>query len=127
MSENNVLITGANGFLGRAILSQLQVSGISARATDLHATGPHDIEYRKADITRLEELKPVLENVSTVIHAAGLAHVFSSDLGLSSKFHKVNEIGTANIASAAAAAGVKHLIIISSVSVYGPCTQGMYN
>jgi len=37
---------------------------------------------------------------------------------------QVNEIGTANVA---AVAGVGHLILISSVSVYGPYTQGVYD
>lgn len=43
------------------------------------------------------------------------------------KFRQINEIGTANVASTAAAAGVGHLILISSVSVYCPYTQGIYD
>jgi nucleoside-diphosphate-sugar epimerase len=128
MAEKNVLVTGANGFLGRAISSLLQVSGISVRATDLGAAGgSSDIVYRKADITRPEELKPVLESATTVIHVAGLAHIFSLDANSVEKFRQINEIGTANVASAAATAGVGHLIVISSVSVYGPYTQGIYD
>ena len=70
----NILITGANGFFGSTILSLLQASGISVRATDLGAaSGASDIVYQKADITRPEELKPVLENVSAVIHVARFA------------------------------------------------------
>ena len=125
MAENIVLITGANGFLGRAILSRLQASGVSVRATDLAVShDASDIVYRKADITRPEELKPVLENATTVIHVAGLAHIFSLDANSVEKFRQINEIGTANVA---AAAGVGHFILISSVSVYGPYTQGMYD
>jgi len=128
MPSNRILVTGANGFLGRAILSQLQAAGISVRATDLGAVGgASDIVYRKADIARSEELKPVLENVTTVIHVAGLAHIFSPDANSAEKFRQINEIGTANMAAAAAAAGVGHLIVISSVSVYGPYTQGIYD
>lgn len=128
MNEINALVTGANGFLGRAILSRLLTSGVSVRATDLGAaSGASDIEYRKADITRAEELKPVLENATTVIHVAGLAHIFSPDASSVEKFRQINEIGTANVTSAASAAGVGHLILISSVSVYGPYTQGMYD
>jgi nucleoside-diphosphate-sugar epimerase len=97
-------------------------------ATDLGATsGASEIVYRKADITKPEELKPVLENSTTVIHVAGLAHIFSSDANSVEKFRQINEIGTANVAAAAAAAGVGHLILISSVSVYGPYTQGVYD
>ena len=92
-------------------------------ATDLGAASVvSDIEYRKADITRPEELKPVLEKATAVIHVAGLAHIFSLDVNSVEKFRQINEIGTANVAAAAAATGVGHLILISSVSVYGPYT-----
>lgn len=128
MPSNRILVTGANGFLGRTILSRLLASGISVRATDLGAAiGASDIVYRKADITRPEELKPVLEKATTIIHVAGLAHIFSPDANSAEKFWQINEIGTANVAAAAAAAGVGHLILISSVSVYGPYTQGIYD
>lgn len=124
----NILITGANGFLGRAILYRLLTSRVSVRATDLgEAIVASCIVYRKADITRPEELKHVLDNVTTVIHVAGLAHLFSPDANSVEKFRQINEIGTANVMVAAAAANVGHLILISSVSVYGPYTLGMYD
>jgi UDP-glucose 4-epimerase len=91
------------------------------------AGGAPGIVYRKADITKPEELNPVLENATTVIHVAGLAHIFSLDVNSVEKFRQINEVGTANVASTAAAAGVGHLILISSVSVYGPYTQGIYD
>lgn len=128
MKEKNILVTGANGFLGRAILTLLQTSGISVCATDLGATsGASGIVYRKANITRPEELTPVLKNATTVIHVAGLAHFFSLDASSVEKFRQINEIGTANVASVAAAVGVEHLVLISSVSVYSPYTQGIYD
>ena len=59
MNENQVLVAGANGFLGRAILSRLLTSGFFVRATDLGAaSGTSGIVYQKADITRPEELTP---------------------------------------------------------------------
>jgi nucleoside-diphosphate-sugar epimerase len=128
MDGNVVLVTGANGFLGRAIVSLLRVSGNSVRTTDLVATSDvFDDMYRKADITRPEEFKPVSEGATTVVHVAGLAHIFSPKANLADRFRQINEIGTANVVTAASAAGVEHLILISSVSVYGPHTQGMYD
>ena len=62
-----------------------------------------------------------------MIHVAGLAHIFSLDVNSAEKFRQVNEIGTANVVAAAVEAGVGHLILISSVSVYGPYTQGIYD
>jgi nucleoside-diphosphate-sugar epimerase len=126
MDKKNILLTGSNGFLGREILSQLLISGASVIATDLgEASVTSGIVYRKADITRREELKPVLENSTTVIHVAGLAHIFYLEENSAKQFRQINEIGTANVASAAAEAGVEHLILVSSVSVYGPYAKEM--
>ncbi len=97
-------------------------------ATDLgDACCSLNIHYRKADITRIEEINPLVENIATVIHVAGLAHVFNPDENAGEKFHRVNEIGTKNVAAAAASAGVKHFVLISSVSVYGPYTDEAYD
>lgn len=126
--EKNILITGANGFLGQAILTQLKESGASVYATDLLSTGAMpDCVYCGADITKPDELKSLLKNISKVIHVAGLAHIFSPNAHLVERFKQVNETGTANMATAAAEAGVEHFILISSVSVYGPHTNGVYN
>lgn len=128
MLSNQILVTGANGFLGQAILIRLKESGLSAYATDLGSTGiVANCGYRGADIKKLDELKTVLKDINNVVHAAGLAHIFSPDANLADKFRQVNEIGTANVATAAADAGVEHFILISSVSVYGPYTQGVYD
>ncbi|MFC1592271.1 NAD-dependent epimerase/dehydratase family protein [Thermodesulfobacteriota bacterium] len=125
-SVDPILVTGANGFLGRALVARLLSSGASVRATDLGAAGSASgAAYRQADITRPEELPPLMENVTVAIHAAGLAHVMSPDAQSAGRFELVNETGTASIAAAAAAAGVRHLVLISSVSVYGPSTRGM--
>ena len=128
MTLGRILVTGAAGFLGSAVVNATVNAGISVRATDFGAAGgASNIGYRQADITKPEELKPVLENASIVIHVAGLAHIFSPDANSVEKFRQINEIGTANVASAAVAAGVGHLIVISSVSVYGPYTNGVYD
>lgn len=126
---NCILITGANGFLGRSIFDLFQASGLSVLATDLAAvsSGVSNTFYKKADITKWEEIKPTLEDATTVIHAAGLAHVFSPDAKSSEKFRLINEIGTENVATAAASTGVRHFVLISSVSVYGPYTDEAYD
>ena len=129
MNERAVLVTGANGFLGRTILTQLQMEGFAVLcATDMgSASATAGIAYQKADITRPEELMNVMGGIDTVIHAAGLAHIFTTGAGSDEKFYQINEIGTENVARAAAQAGSGHLILISSVSVYGPFTLGLYD
>jgi nucleoside-diphosphate-sugar epimerase len=121
-NQSIVLVTGAGGFLGSEIVRQIAQTGMRIRATDkieiLRFSG---IDYCRADILNPESLKPIMKNVEVVIHAAGLAHVFDKSNASSVSFKAVNEIGTENILRAAMMKGVQHIILISSVAVYGSC------
>ncbi len=126
--ELPVLVTGAKGFLGSEIVRQAVSAQLVMRATDRHAESiTPDVDYRPADILDLSSLNSVFRDVSIVVHAAGLAHIFDKSQALTAPFKAINEQGTANVARAAAAAGVRHFILISSVSVYGPFTHGTYD
>jgi nucleoside-diphosphate-sugar epimerase len=124
----NVLITGVNGFLGTTIARQSLSSQISFRATDIHRSPVVlGIDYDPSDVTNPSTIKPLLKDVTVVIHTAGLAHIFARDVAANDRFRQINENGTANVVSAAVVAGVEHFILISSVSVYGLYTHGMYD
>lgn len=126
MSDPTLLVTGANGFLGSAILQQAMHAELNVRATSQEPTGANpNVPYLQADITQPQQLPAVVAGVSTVIHAAGLAHIAAPDGRTAELFHRINEIGTANMLKASVEAGVKHFVLISSVSVYGPCTECM--
>lgn len=124
----NILITGANGFLGSTIVRQALASKISFRATDLQKTPViSGIDYHPADVTDPSTLKLVLKGITGVIHAAGLAHIFDSVQAQKAFFNAINVTGTVNMINAAVLTGVQHFVLISSVSVYGPFTHGMYS
>ena len=126
--SDNILITGANGFLGSEIANQAAAAGLGIRATDRQAVSNLSIaNYHQADILDISSVKPIMQAIGCVIHAAGLAHVFNKSKAKNAPFKEINEIGTANVAQAAANAGVKRFILISSVSVYGPFTKGIYD
>lgn len=131
-SENSprlktILVTGSNGFLGAEVVHQLVAAGFSVRATGIEAASLHTgVEYHQADILQPQQLSRLVKGMSLVIHTAGLAHVFDAGVQFEWQFHQINEIGTVNIISAAIDQGVKHFIHISTVSVYGPFTEGMY-
>ncbi len=121
------MVTGSNGFLGRSIFSELLGSGLRVWGTDIDDSGITSATYKKADITKVGEVYNAVVGAATVIHAAGLAHIFSLDGTSSNRLHQINCIGTENVAKAAAQAGVGHFVLISSVSVYGPFTDGVYD
>jgi nucleoside-diphosphate-sugar epimerase len=114
-----VLVTGASGFLGSAVVRRAVEEGIKVRALS-RRTGPaaEGVEWRSADIRDPKALDEALQGVDGVIHAAGLAHVFRDPDPTA--FTSVNEIGTINVAEASARAKIRHLVLVSSVSVYGP-------
>lgn len=121
-----VLVTGANGFVGRAIVKELLANEVEAavlvnRDSEFNDFGRIDNVLRAdiTDITDFQNFKNLgrLGKIDIIIHSAGLAHQF----GRTEKrdFWKVNVVGTENVAKLAIALQVKHLILISSVSVYG--------
>ncbi|HEY0427867.1 MAG TPA: NAD-dependent epimerase/dehydratase family protein [Pyrinomonadaceae bacterium] len=116
-----ILVTGAEGFVGSEIVAEFQKEKFEVfRLNSLKSKNSNNSEYLlRADITNFESLKKPeeLKKIDVVVHAAGLAHQF----GEISKedFWKVNVEGTKNVALLAAKLSAKHMILISSVAVYG--------
>lgn len=119
VSRGRVLVTGANGFVGRALMSALRDGGLDFRA----AVRSADRRPPAAEFVAVGDLGPrtdwrnALAGVDRVVHLAGRAHVRSP--GDDDAFQRVNAEGTAGLARAAAAAGVRRFILLSTVGVHG--------
>lgn len=116
----SILVTGANGFVGSALLERLDTGGFSARGTvRRQANFP-------SNLVPVGELGPetvwsgVLAGQQAVVHAAARVHVMrDSASDPLSEFRRVNVEGTLNLARQAAAAGVRRFVFISSIKVNG--------
>jgi nucleoside-diphosphate-sugar epimerase len=121
-----VLVTGAKGFVGKAIISALSQNRIEIVMLDL-PPAPSDVSaehFFGVDITNpgdIEELSNI-GGIDAVIHAAGLAHQFGAVTR--EKFWRVNVVGTVNAVKLAARLNAKRFVLISSVSVYGKAGRG---
>ncbi|MBV9957382.1 MAG: NAD-dependent epimerase/dehydratase family protein [Acidobacteria bacterium] len=116
-----VLLTGANGFVGRAIAERCRVDGIEVCTTGRTERNHEGLPgYFTADVTAPDALTAALKGVDAVVHAAGLAHQFDKRRSDSVAFMKINADGAQMVARSALKAGVRHFVLISSVSVYGP-------
>jgi nucleoside-diphosphate-sugar epimerase len=76
-------------------------------------------DFRAAELSEARQVLPLMQGIDTVIHAAGLAHQFGRRKPDPVAFHRCNIVATANVVEAAVAAGVWHVVLVSSVSVYG--------
>lgn len=117
VTTDRVLVTGADGFVGRHVCGRLAGLGRVVRGMRRSApVGAFDgIEYRTSgDIALLPDWTAALDGVSVVVHAAGRAHA-PVRKGSLDRCRRVNVQATAHLARAAAASGVRRFIHLSSL------------
>jgi nucleoside-diphosphate-sugar epimerase len=113
LAGRTIFITGANGFIGRAMSERFRALGAVVRGVDLAADPARDVVA--GDITRPETWAASLEGVDTVIHTAALlGAAFSLE-----QAWRVNVLGTSQVLRAAIDAGVRRFVHFSSVAAYG--------
>ncbi len=111
-----VLVTGASGFVGRAVVTALAHDGRDVRAAGRGTPQPPfaaGVEVTQhADLLHAQDFAPLLTRVDQVVHLAGIAHAGRRDPEI---YERVNRLATAELAAAAARAGVKHFVFVSSI------------
>lgn len=119
-----IMVTGANGFIGRRLTCELLAQGIEVTALLRRPDGfvSSDIltvcHVSSFDITQLSKVNFL--GVDCLIHLAARAHILSdSSIEPLAEFRKVNTEATLHLARMAAASGVKRFIFLSSIGVNG--------
>lgn len=121
-----MLVSGANGFVGKALCIELCRQGQSVRAAVRSATRQvENVEtVSVGEINGETDWTDALLGVKVVIHLAARVHVMKDTaMDPLAEFRKVNVDGTLNLARQAAKIGVKRFIFISSIKVNGETTQ----
>ena len=123
-----ILVTGANGFVGQAVCTQAVLQGFivcGAARSGRHLRLPVSVEpIVIGDVNAATDWSRALSGVEIVIHLAARVHVMKdTEADPLSAFRSVNVEGTVNLARQAAASGVKRFMFISSVKVNGERTQ----
>src|SRR5215469_5823487 len=116
----SVVILGAAGFIGRALVSHLVTQGFTVRAVTRTAmTFTSSIESRVAGaLDRHSDWHGLLNGARAVVHLASRAHAPPGDAAWLASERDT----AAAIAAAAAAAGIARTILLSSIKVLGETT-----
>ena len=116
---DRVLITGATGFVGSHIARAFAQAGYEVRCgvratSDTHPLEDLAVELVPLDLALPKDLSRAVKDAQLVVHAAGITRA-----GRASDYHAINAEGTRRLA-AAAAAGVRRFVLISSLAARGP-------
>jgi nucleoside-diphosphate-sugar epimerase len=118
-----VLVTGASGFIGQHVCRALCQHHATVKAISRHdklgLAGYEDTQVITvtADFEKPASLKGCCDGIDTVIHLAGRAH--EEDRSTDDKHHGITVEGTRALLQEAVNAGVKMVIFVSTVKVYG--------
>lgn len=112
-ADQTVLVTGASGFLGRAVVRELLAGGYAVRTlqrTPSRTPGADDV---LGSVTDPEVVARAVAGVDAVVHLAAKVSL----AGDPADFERVNVGGTRTLLDAAQAAGVPRVVHVSSPSV----------
>lgn len=132
MKSTNVVVTGANGFVGQHLCRTLAAEG--HRVTGFVRSGA-EVSYLKTirnlnlvvvdDYDDTAQYAGSLRGVDTVVHLAARVHVLhDTATNPLEEFRRVNVVATKRLATVAAAAGVRRCVYVSSIKVNGETTNG---
>ena len=133
----NILVTGANGFIGSTLVEYLINKKVNvttlirnkavkhAESDSLHNTKVDDLlNLQNKSSICYKKVEKNLTNQDVVVHAAARVHVMNeNDKNPLDSFLQMNCKATLALAELAAASGVKRFIFISTINVYGSSSQ----
>jgi UDP-glucose 4-epimerase len=122
------MVTGGAGFIGSHLVDALLAGRNKVLVLDNFSTGrPENLAHHKknknltlvrADIAKIDRIKPYFKNIDVVFHLAALADIVPSIVNPVS-YYTSNVFGTMSVVEASRLAGVKKVVYAASSSCYG--------
>jgi uncharacterized protein YbjT (DUF2867 family) len=112
-----IFVTGATGFVGRAVIPALQAHGYAVRClvrrgSELDLRGLEGIERVEGDVLSRPTLERGLAGCDTVVHLVG---IIREQPGARSTFERIHTQATLDLLEVAAAAGVRRFLHMSAL------------
>lgn len=118
-------VTGAGGFIGRALVARLRADGHRVLALSRGARDPADPDARAADYADVDRLAADLAGARWVFHLAARAHQAGEEgRDHDAVYREANVETTRRVAQAARRAGASRVVFASSIGVHGNHTTG---
>jgi len=120
----DLLVTGASGFVGRALCDSLAASGRAPRRAVRQPSAGTPDTTAIGDIGPNTDWKAALDGIRCVVHLVARTHVLRETAADPlSEYRRINVMGTERLAREAAASGVRRIVFLSSVKVNGERTS----
>jgi dihydroflavonol-4-reductase len=121
-----VLVTGAAGHLGAALVRELldrreRVRAFVLPEEDAGSLNGMPIDLVAGNVLDRQALRRAMPGVHTVYHLAGIISILP---GRNQPMRRVNVVGTANVARVARESGVRRLVYVSSIHALGRPPRG---
>ena len=113
---SRILVTGASGFIGRALVPALVAAGYDVRAAVRRTPAPFMPPVEVATHGELDadiDWRPLMADADFVIHLAGIAHTGPGVAEM--RYDRVNHLATAALAKAAQVAGIRRVVFVSTI------------
>ncbi len=118
-----ILVTGANGFVGKALCRTLTLCSYNVRGSVRHECDDLPDQVVVGDIGPDTDWNKALVGVDCVIHLAARVHVMADKISDPlAEFRRINRDGTVRLAEQAALSGVRRFIYLSTIKVNGEIT-----
>lgn len=119
-----VLITGATGAVGPSVVNVLDQAGYQVRSfsVDPPSAGMfrQSVQVLIGDVNDQAAVRSAMQDVDAVVHLAALLHIVNPPPALQEKYERINVGGTSSVVDAAVRAGVRRVVLFSTIAVYEP-------
>ena len=114
-----IVVTGATGTLGMAIMMRLKdegnsVIGLGRSQSKIDELLAEEFQMKSCDITDVEQLSNTITDCDIIIHCAA----FAAPFGSKKKFFQTNVEGTKNVFQVAREKSISRILVVSSASIF---------